>query len=87
MIAHVRVKEALTHAALYLRIYDEMNNKVTSIGTVEEGLGPITMEGDVRVKYRLPRLGLYPGRYTVGLEVDRPNDPTRYLQIEDAAGV
>ena len=84
MIAHVRVKEALTHAALYLRIYDEMNNKVTSIGTVEEGVGPITMEGDLRVKYRLPRLGLYPGRYTVGLEVDRPNDPTRYLQIEDA---
>ena len=84
MIAHVRVKEALTHAALNLRVYDEMNNKVTSIGTVEEGLGPITMEGDLRVKYRLPRLGLYPGRYTVGLEVDRPNDPTRYLQIEDA---
>ncbi len=84
MIAHVRVKSPLTHAALNLRVYDEMNNKVTSIGTVEEGLGPITMEADLRVKYRLPRLGLYPGRYTVSLEVDRPNDPTRYLQIEDA---
>jgi lipopolysaccharide transport system ATP-binding protein len=84
MIVHVRVQKPLTHAAVNLRIFDEMNNKVTSICSVEEGLGPITMEGDVRIKYRFSKLGLYPGRYTVNLEVDRPNDPTRYLQIEDA---
>src|ERR1700743_20257 len=84
MVAHVRVKKPLAHAALNLRIFDEMNNKVTSICSVEEGLGPINMEGDVRIRYQLPRLGLYPGRYSVNLEVDRPNDPTRYLQIDDA---
>ncbi|MGN6370497.1 MAG: ABC transporter ATP-binding protein [Phycisphaerae bacterium] len=84
MISHVRVREPLKHAALHLRVYDDQGTKVTSIGSVEEGLGPITMEGDVRIKFTMPRLGLYPGRYTVALEVDRPNDPTRYLQIEDA---
>ena len=84
LTAHVRVEKSLTHAAINLRIFDEMNNKVTTIGTVEEGVGPILMEGDVRVNYRLPKLGLYPGRYTVNLEVDRPNDPTRYLQVDDA---
>jgi lipopolysaccharide transport system ATP-binding protein len=84
LVAHVRADRAITHAALNLRIFDESGVKVSSLCSVEEGIAPFTLHGDVRIEYRLPHLGLYGGQYNITLEVERPNDPTRYLTVEDA---
>jgi lipopolysaccharide transport system ATP-binding protein len=84
LVAHVRAERPLTHAALNLRIFDESGVKVSSLCSVEEGIAPFTMDGDVRLEFRLPRLGLYGGQYNITLEVERPNDPVRYLTVEDA---
>ena len=81
---HIRVERPLTLASVNLRLFDETGAKLTTIGTVEEGMIPFTLEGDVHLECRLPRLGLYPGRYTINLEVCRPNDPVTYLQVDDA---
>lgn len=83
MNVRIQVAKPLTLAAVDLRIHDEIGTKVTSIGTIEEGINPFTMDGDVRLQFRIPQLGLYPGRYLVSLEVSRPNDPTRYLNVDD----
>lgn len=84
LVAHVRAEKAITHAALNLRIFDESGVKVSSLCSVEEGITPFSMHGEVRVEFRVPRLGLYGGQYNITLEVERPNDPTRYLTVEDA---
>jgi hypothetical protein len=78
------VERPLTLAAINLRLFDETATKITTIGTVEEGVGPMTLEGDVHLQCRLSRLGLYPGRYLFNLEVCRPNDPVTYLWVDDA---
>jgi lipopolysaccharide transport system ATP-binding protein len=83
-VAHVRAQKPITHAALNLRIFDESGVKVSSLCSVEEGITPFNMQGDVRVEFRVPRLGLYGGQYNITLEVERPNDPIRYLIVEDA---
>ena len=83
MNVHVNVAKPLTLAAVNVRIFDEIGTKVSSICSVEEGINPFTMEGDVRLQYRIPQMGLYPGRYLVSLEVSRPNDPVQYLNVDD----
>jgi lipopolysaccharide transport system ATP-binding protein len=80
----VRAQKPITHAALNLRIFDESGVKVSSLCSVEEGITPFNMQGEVRVEFRVPRLGLYGGQYNITLEVERPNDPIRYLIVEDA---
>ena len=66
-----------------LKIYDETGTKISSIGSVEEGIPPFTMDGDLRMEFNLPQLGLFPGRYLIGLEVKRPNDPVEYYTSDD----
>jgi lipopolysaccharide transport system ATP-binding protein len=84
LLAHVRAQRPLGQAAVNLRVFDESGVKVSSLCSVEEGIAPFTMDGDVRVAFRVPRLGLYGGQYNITLEVERPNDPVRYLTVEDA---
>jgi lipopolysaccharide transport system ATP-binding protein len=72
---HVHFDKPLTSGTINVRIIDEIGTRVSSICTIEEGISPFTMEGDVRLQYSIPKLGLYPGRYLVSLEVLRPMDP------------
>jgi lipopolysaccharide transport system ATP-binding protein len=81
---HIHAAKPLEYALVNLRIYDDTGVKVSSISSVEEGINPFTMEGEVKIEYRLPRLSLYTGRYNIALEVSKPHDDRNYLTVEDA---
>jgi lipopolysaccharide transport system ATP-binding protein len=80
---HLHFNKPLASGTLTARIIDEVGTRVSSICTVEEGISPFTMEGDVRLQFNIPKLGLYPGRYLVSLEVKRTLDPIQYLMADD----
>jgi hypothetical protein len=82
--AKIRADQPLAGATLRLSFYDESGTKVSSIYSSHESGEAVTLRGEAEFTYRLPRLALYPGRYSINLVVARPNDPREYLQVEDA---
>jgi hypothetical protein len=81
--AHIHAARLHPYGSLNLRIFDETGAKISSIASVEEGIPPRDMKGDVRYSFRVPHLGLYPGRYSMNLEVAKPHDKP-FLLVEDA---
>jgi lipopolysaccharide transport system ATP-binding protein len=80
----VRAHRRLKNGALVVRVTDDMGAVVSSLCTVEEGVEWFDFDGDVRVRFTLPRLQLYPGRYRVDVSVTRANEATHYLYAEGA---
>jgi lipopolysaccharide transport system ATP-binding protein len=81
---HLRADRPLTNASLRLKFFDDSGTKVSSIYSPEEGIAPFTMDGPAHFTFSIPRLSLFPGRYTMSLEVARPNDPQQYLSVDNA---
>ncbi|MGD0540289.1 MAG: polysaccharide ABC transporter ATP-binding protein [Tepidisphaeraceae bacterium] len=80
VIAH----RPLRGAAPVIRIYDDLGTLVSSICCVEEGMGTVDMDGPLAVSFNLPRLQLYPGRYSVTVCLYALHDPVQYLEAADA---
>jgi lipopolysaccharide transport system ATP-binding protein len=81
--AHIHARRVHPYGSINLRIFDENGIKVSSIASVEEGIPPTDMKGDVKASFRVPHLGLYPGRYSMNVEVSKPHDKP-FLLVEDA---
>jgi lipopolysaccharide transport system ATP-binding protein len=81
--AHIHADKVHPYGSINLRIFDETGAKISTIASVEEGIPPTDMKGDVKVVFRVPRLGLFPGRYSMNLEVSKPHDKP-FLLVEDA---
>jgi lipopolysaccharide transport system ATP-binding protein len=71
-------------AAPLVRVFDDLGVLVSSICCVEEGLGTFNMDGPMELIFHLPRLQLYPGRYTATVCVYCLHDPVLYMEAADA---
>jgi lipopolysaccharide transport system ATP-binding protein len=69
-------------AGVNVVIHGEQGALVSTLSSVQEGLGFLRLEGMTRLVFDVPALQLYPGRYTVSVSVKRPNDFTDYLGAE-----
>jgi lipopolysaccharide transport system ATP-binding protein len=81
--AHIHAQRLHPYGSIILRIFDENGIKVSSIASIEEGIPPTDMKGDVKASFSVPHLGLYPGRYSMSVEVTKPHDRP-FLFVEDA---
>jgi lipopolysaccharide transport system ATP-binding protein len=71
-------------AGVVLQVCNAFGELITSICTPEEGIAPFTMERETGVNIALRPLRLFPGKYKLDIFVFRPNDTTRYLDVEGA---
>jgi lipopolysaccharide transport system ATP-binding protein len=69
-------------AGIVVRIHDEMGVLVSSVCSPEEGVDPSPLAADQTLRFRIPRMSLMPGRYTLGVFVYRPNDGKPYLEAD-----
>ncbi len=84
LVVSITPHKALGQGALWVKIYDEVHNLVSSLCTIEEGVEHFDFSAPFEVSFFLPRLQLLPGTYTVGLTAHRFHDPTIYLEEEEA---
>jgi lipopolysaccharide transport system ATP-binding protein len=80
----LRASAPVPHGVIVARIYNELGILVSSICSIEEGIEPFTLEGEAKVTFALPRLQLFPGRYTGSVFVYRSNDINAYLEAVEA---
>jgi lipopolysaccharide transport system ATP-binding protein len=69
-------------AALVVHVFDELGNHVSSMNSTEEGIEAFTLGPRHQFTYRVGRMPLMPGRYSVSIMVHRPHDATRYLEAD-----
>jgi lipopolysaccharide transport system ATP-binding protein len=67
-----------------IRVFDEMGTPVSTLCSIEEGQAPFDFDGPVQLTFDLPRLQLFPARYTATISVYRYGDEPPYLEVEDA---
>jgi lipopolysaccharide transport system ATP-binding protein len=74
----------LKHCAFVLSIRDHLGTLVSTICSIEEGLGTVTLSGRQQTTFNLPRLQLLPGRYRIDVSVRKLYTTVRYLDHPDA---
>jgi lipopolysaccharide transport system ATP-binding protein len=80
IVIRMRAHQPLEHCAFVLGIRDQAGTLVSTICSVEEGLGSISLVAQHDVVFHLPRLQLMPGNYRVDLTVHRLHTHVRYLE-------
>jgi lipopolysaccharide transport system ATP-binding protein len=78
-----RAHEKLTQVGIVVRIYDAVGTLVSSICTPEEDIAPFLLDGDIEVRFNLPRVQLMPGPYRISIFVYRANDPVEYMAADE----
>ncbi len=81
-----QAEQPITNTAVVVRIYDSVGTLVSSLCTPEEGIAPFLLKDNTEIKFYLPHLSLYPGKYTASVFVYRSSDPAVYLEAEEAFG-
>jgi lipopolysaccharide transport system ATP-binding protein len=79
----LRAHKLFRQGCVAIRIHDEMGTHVSTLCSIEEGLNPFDFDGPVRMAFALPRMQLYPARYSVTISVYRYGDVQAYLEVED----
>ncbi len=77
----LRAHQPLNDAAVFIKLYDEIGNQVSSICSFEEGVEPFFLNGLMNISFFLPKLQLYPANYNFSLIVFRPNDKA-YFEVD-----
>lgn len=82
---HIKINahQLISSAGVVVRVHDINNMLVSTLCTPEEGLEPFMLNGQLNVRFSLPQLQLFPGRYVVSVFVFRPNDNEPCLAAED----
>lgn len=81
---HLSAQSPLSDCGVVVKLYDGVGTLISSLCTTEEGIHPFPMKGEQEITFELPQLALYPGSYYVSVFVYRSNDPTAYLEVENA---
>jgi lipopolysaccharide transport system ATP-binding protein len=84
LIVRVGALSPFTRAGVVIQVCNAFGELVSSICTPEEGFAPFTINGESCVRIGLNPLRLFPGKYRIDIFIFRPNDTTRYLDIEGA---
>jgi lipopolysaccharide transport system ATP-binding protein len=71
-------------AALVVHVFDELGTHVSSLNSTEEGVEAFTLSPSQTFIYRIKRMSLMPGRYSLSVFVHRPHDATKYLEADSA---
>ena len=80
---HVLPERVIPQGVLWLRIYDELNNLVSSLCTFEEGVDPFDFNRPFKLSFTLPHLQLFPGQYSVSLSVHQIGSHYPLLEAQD----
>jgi lipopolysaccharide transport system ATP-binding protein len=80
MVIRLKAHQPLEHCAFVLHIRDHAGTLVSTICSVEEGLGSVLLAGEHEALFNLPHLQLLPGRYRVDLTVHKLYTRVRYLE-------
>jgi len=84
LVVRIGAASAFTRAGIVIQVCNAFGELITSICTPEEGLAPFTIDRETRVNVTINQLRLFPGKYRLDIFVFRPNDTTRYLEVEGA---
>lgn len=76
-------EELITRTGLVIRIYNYIGVLVSSICTPEEGIELFDLKGLFKYDFKLSKLQLMPGQYSISLFVYRANDSQAYLEAEN----
>jgi hypothetical protein len=68
--------------ALVVHVFDDLGTHVSSLNSTEEGIEAFTLGPSQTFIYRIQKMSLMPGRYSVSVFVHRPHDATKYLEAE-----
>jgi lipopolysaccharide transport system ATP-binding protein len=80
----LKAHSPLSDCGVVVQIHDAIGTLVSSVCTVEEGIAPFPLRGEVEVAFDLRRMPMFPGAYRASVFLYRSNDPIAYLQAEDA---
>ncbi|MFT3781978.1 MAG: ABC transporter ATP-binding protein [Nibricoccus sp.] len=83
-VVEIGSESPFSRAGIVVQICNAFGELITSICTPEEGIAPFTIEKEARVSVTFKSLRLFPGKYRADVFVFRPNDATRYLDVEGA---
>jgi lipopolysaccharide transport system ATP-binding protein len=84
LVLQFDARARLEHCAFVVGVRNELGTLVSTLCSVEEGLGSICMEGPQAVRFNLPKLQLLPGRYRLDVAVWQLYTPVRYLEHDSA---
>ena len=79
----VTPRRVIQQAILWVSIYDELNNLVSILGWLEEGLEPLNFERPFDLTFHLPNLQLFPRRYSINVSVHQMGAPQPFLEAQD----
>ena len=75
--------KVVEQGVFWFRLYDDLNNLVSSLCTFEEGVAPFNFDGPFDLSFSLPRLQLFPGRYSLSLSVQQMGSSHPVLEAQD----
>ena len=80
----VQAHQPLRENNLVVRVHDDMGAVISHMCSLEEGISSFPLSGVHRFAFHLPRLQLYPGRYSADVLLTHAIDPAMPLSAEDA---
>lgn len=84
LVLHFEANTTVVMATPVVEIRDAEGILVSSLGSVEEGLDPFTIVGEVEMTFLLPTLPLFPGTYSASLYLYQWGEPQPFLVAEQA---
>lgn len=82
LVVELRSRERVPHLLAAVRIATEYGELVSTLGTLEEGLELLSVDGAVEIAFDLGELALAPGSYFADLTVSRLGDEAPLLHAE-----
>ena len=79
----LKSEDLITKSGLVIKFYNQLGFLVSSICTPEEGIGLFDLKGVSQYDFRLSKLQLMPGQYSISIFVHRANDLQVYFEAEN----